>query len=377
LEDPPVPRGHIRLYRGEIVPAASTLPVEAAVPSPQVAAPWPCRDRWFTGSRAKVAGYLGGGRFGRDYKRRVIYVDLPIDTAARWSLTNRFNRELDEARAHSRAWDEDYLLPPELAERAVELLPRPVDGTHLLATSAGGDHHSRQATTAEQRPPWTNEEAPPVPPRPARSPLVFPDPPGVWCSYLEHSAERGTVLGYGHMVAADGTHVLIRPEDAHQIEQFLHLWPQGTREEAPFVRVPRSSVDFQPLRREGEPPWHVRNRLHLGADRTSPHRVGDVVIVVKVDLLGRWGLAEQGVVTEVFPPGEKYAYAVTFAGEWERPGFLGGDPASREFLFRANEVSGPVPPELARVRLTEPPLDPPGAQAHPNSRDFDDGLTIS
>jgi hypothetical protein len=81
---------------------------------------------------------------------------------------------------------------------------------------------------------------------------------------------------------------------------------------------------------------------------------GDVVTVLKKDPgPGRWVVGEQGVVTEVFEPDYKYAFAVTLAGSEAVPEFLGGRAYPRTYLFRAHEVSGPVPPEQARVRLAE------------------------
>jgi len=218
--------------------------------------------------------------------------------------------------------------------------------------------------------PDQGEPAPTRQPRPPSLPPSVPSVPsvpeaagarGVWCSYLEYSAKRGTVLGYGHVVASEGAYVLIRPEDAPQLASYARLGLYGYHDEEPLVRVPRSSVDFQPLRREGEPPQQVRDRLDLGAKRGSVRQVGDVVMVLEADLMGRWSLAEQGVVTEVFGPDDKYAYAVTFAGMWEKPEFLGGGLAAWVYLFRANEVSGPVPPEHVRVRMVEPARDPEGA----------------
>jgi hypothetical protein len=81
-------------------------------------------------------------------------------------------------------------------------------------------------------------------------------------------------------------------------------------------------------------------------------RKGDVVTVLITDPgPGRWAVGEQGVVTDIFPPHEKYDFEVTLAGQYQLPDFLGGGLARRAYLFRAHQVSGPVPPEEARVRL--------------------------
>ena len=145
-EEPPVPAGHIRLYRGETVATTRTLP-EWVATSPSYQASAAARARWFTHSRAAAADYVGGGRFGGDGTPRVVYVDLPLEVAAWWALTNTANRELDAARTHSAAWDEEYFLPPELAERAAELQLQAADAARPpSALSAGEDPHGREAT---------------------------------------------------------------------------------------------------------------------------------------------------------------------------------------------------------------------------------------
>jgi hypothetical protein len=116
----PIPPGHTRLYRGETVATTSTLPGWVAA-DPRYQASAAASGRWFTHGRAAAGDYVGGGRFGGDGAPRMVFVDVPAAVAAWWALTNTANRELNAARTHSAAWDEEYFLPPQLAERATEL----------------------------------------------------------------------------------------------------------------------------------------------------------------------------------------------------------------------------------------------------------------
>jgi hypothetical protein len=83
-------------------------------------------------------------------------------------------------------------------------------------------------------------------------------------------------------------------------------------------------------------------------------REGDVVTVLIPDPgPGRWDVGEQGVVTAILDPDDKYDFEVTLAGRQQMPDFLGGSLVPRRYYFRAHQVSGPVPPEQAWVRLED------------------------
>lgn len=115
-EAPPVPAGHVRLYRGEGVH------VRGGADWADAPEGGPSQGRWFTEDLSRAKGYASEGQTYR--KGYVKYVDVPEDIA-------RAHRIADNGRS-------TYVLPDEVARRAGELDPG-------SAAEAYAEHARRQA----------------------------------------------------------------------------------------------------------------------------------------------------------------------------------------------------------------------------------------
>ncbi|HYE93571.1 MAG TPA: hypothetical protein VEA38_21250, partial [Terriglobales bacterium] len=171
LPGTPVPEGHVRLFRGEGARTADAADPRSADDPERASA----QGRWFTTNPHQAAGYADMGGPGG----RIAWVDVPADVAKAAEVAS--NPDLDKRLAGGLAKaGEEYLLPPEWAERAASAPDdKPAvtfDKARIIPTRAGvvaqpideQGQPSGPASTPETR------AQRPVPGRPASPPTPAP-----------------------------------------------------------------------------------------------------------------------------------------------------------------------------------------------------------
>lgn len=109
-ELPPVPDGHVRLYRGESAPTQRKVIPEWIRQNKQALGIYDAEGRWFTNNLDNAVWYKNDADVGR-----IVYVDVPEEIAK----ANKLNKQSKDVQKFSRDLETEFFLPREWANKKV------------------------------------------------------------------------------------------------------------------------------------------------------------------------------------------------------------------------------------------------------------------
>jgi hypothetical protein len=173
-EEPPIPEGHVRLYRGQQVPGSGKGLPEWVKNDPKRKAAAEAEGRWFTNNKAEAQHYADEA----GDKGEVTYVDVPKEIADRYQAAN--DPEASK-QVHSTKRDkpnDEHFLPPEYKSKAKPVATAPPPKAPAPPVAQEPETPPAQPTAEKGkpvRPPVVKKaegatQAPPAAPKPQEQP---------------------------------------------------------------------------------------------------------------------------------------------------------------------------------------------------------------